>query len=165
MGLLLLFRYGICLMTLSACASSQVDTFSSGFSNASNANFDVRLRRGSGEGRGAIILELRNVSNGDVCIPRSAVDDPYSYEMHIKLSSEGHLVDFRDSGVIPPPLSGLVRLSQGNSFRRHYFIDHRFMPSSTELLNKTDLSAKVEFIYSSCKDQNFIKYQSNWQRI
>lgn len=132
--------------------------------NTVDAVFESQISRSTKETHPIIIVQLTNVSSEPVCIPRSTVENPSSYEMHIELRKGKDLFPFIDSGMILPPLPGRVELQPGGKVRQYYFIEHRMMIKEDFMTTKR-LSASIEFIYYRCNDPSFLRYRSGWRNI
>lgn len=73
-----------------------------------------------------LTVAITNRSSAPICIPREALENPYSYEMDLNLRDRGGVrVGFRRSHPIPR-VDGVVRVDPGATVSGRYRLAARF---------------------------------------
>jgi hypothetical protein len=167
------------LFTLASCATPERLPSSQSSRAAENAlHLDIEGR--SIGGRPAMVVTLTNRSRTPICVRGDAVENPYSYEMELRLrDAHGRKVGLHPSGFIPPPLQTLIQLAPGKSAQGHYWLDTRFkgigegdwVPSAwrARAAVRFGTCADVEGYCNGriglCPDARSRRAVSDWQRL
>jgi hypothetical protein len=147
------------LMTV-ACATTDVAA------PASAADLAISLRRDVSDARPVVVVTITNRSDKPVCLRAEILQNPYSYEMDLRLRDRGRRrVRFHEPGYIPPRIRGNVRLEPGETGRGQYFLDSRFRLRAAGNPFPSGLSARAAFLYDYCDDSAPLRATSAWQPL
>lgn len=156
----------LCLLILpAACAMRDTAGFVDGAATASR-DVEISLSRGALKGRPILAVTIANRSGQPICIRAEALQNPYSYEMRLRLrDNHGRRVGYRPSGLIPPPLTVTTHIEAGGAVSGHYYLDSRFkrVPATEGLAR--GWAAQASFRYGYCGDASILVARSAWQPI
>lgn len=118
------------------------------------------------EGRPVLDVEITNTSPRPICLRVEAIENPYSYEMDIRLRDmRGNNIPVNPSGFVSPPRSGITRIEPGSSASGQYYLDARFGLSEDGQSRMAEMRAQVGFSYGYCDDVWSLRSRSDWQFI
>lgn len=129
-------------------------------------DLDLVLSRDAAD-RATLLVTVTNRSANPVCIRAEALQNPHSGEMHLRLrDANGRPLEYyKHTGIIPPPLTGVVRLAPGSTVRGRFRLDTRFRRIAAEQRLPLGWSAQAAFRYGHCDDVWSLQASSTWQRI
>ena len=101
------------LLALAGCTASDALP-SEPSSGAGGSALHLGIEGRSIGGRPAVVVTLINRSQSPVCVRAEAVENPYSYEMELRLrDAQGRKVGLHRSGFLPPPLETVIQIAPG----------------------------------------------------
>lgn len=129
-------------------------------------NLAIQLRRDIAAPRATLVVTITNNMEKSICIRSDALQNPYSYEMNLKLRyPNGSMIKYNDPGYIEPPVDGTIRVEPGSSVHGRYYLYPRFKLPGQGHPFPRGLSARASFPYQDCNDSTSLRAASEWQRI
>jgi hypothetical protein len=126
----------------------------------------VSLSRDSASAKPTLLVRVTNHSPHQICIWRDAIQNPYSYEMNLKMrDGKGRAVRYNEPGYIDEPLEGVVRLEPGAEVEGRFYIHPRFKLQNQGRPFPRGMSIRVSFSYHHCNEPTELRATSSWQRI
>jgi hypothetical protein len=126
----------------------------------------ISLHRDVSGVRPVLVVTITNRSDKPVCLRAEVLQNPYSYEMNLRLRDRSRRpVRYRESGFVPPPIRGHVRLDPGATGRGEYFLDSRFRLRAAGNPFPSGMSAQAAFPYDYCDGSTSLRAASTWQPL
>jgi hypothetical protein len=153
-------RATLLLFTSAACAATGPE-----FTTATS-DMTIMISRDEASAQPAVFVNIINKSKVPICISLDALQNPYSYEMHLKMrTSSGRPVRYNDPGYIPEPVTGIVRLEPGSSAKGRAYIYPRFKLRNRGRPIPLGMMIQASFPYNHCDIPLRIQANSSWQPI
>jgi hypothetical protein len=126
----------------------------------------VTMKRGLKEGRPVIEVDLQNSSPQILCVRSQVVNDPYSYDIKLRLR-DTHQQDVPryPTGILLPPIEGVIRLEPGQHTLGQYYLDSRFKLKDRGPSVRGEMTARASFRYGICDDALSLIADTGWQPI
>lgn len=126
----------------------------------------ISLARASGEAGPMLAVAMTNTSREDVCIRAELLKNPYTYEMHIRLSDHrGKPVALKRSGYLNDLILDPVRIAPGERVEGRYYLNSRFKLPGDGKAMPAGLRGRVEFRYDPCDQSLSQEATSVWQPV
>jgi hypothetical protein len=126
----------------------------------------ISLSRAGANNKPNLVVRIANNSFDHICIWRDAIQNPYSYEMDLKMrDARKRAVEYNEPGYIDEPLEGVVRLEPGGTAEGRFYIHPRFKLRNPGKTFPHGMSVRASFSYHRCNDRKEFRATSSWQPI
>lgn len=147
-------------LTVAACAAPRA------MSPVAAGEIAFTLTAASGDAGPILLVALTNRSQADVCIRAELLQNPYTYEMDVRLRDrDGRPVRFKRPGFVREPHIEAVRIAPGAKVQGRYDLAQRFkLPGEGKLLPR-GMAAQATARYDACDGSLSRQASSDWQPI
>lgn len=134
--------------------------------NTGESALAFQLARGTSEDGPLLNVTVQNRSPNALCVRTEALRNPLTQEMMLYLrDARGRELLWLDSGFIPPPMEGVMRLEPGSRAEAGYYLSGRFLRRESFDEIPQGWSARAAVRYGTCENPTMHWAASAWQPL
>ena len=147
-------------ITLAACTTAATAP------SAVASEIAISLSRDWTNEKPTLLVRVTNNAPYQICIWRDAIQNPYSYEMELKMHDvHGRAIGYNEPGYIDEPLEGVIQLEPGATAAGRFYLHPRFRLRNQGKPFPQGVSVRASFSYHRCNEHNELRATSSWQPI
>lgn len=153
-------------VTLVACTTARPGMAPVVPQNTGESALAFRLAPGTSVYGPVLQVTIENRTRGPLCVRADALRNPRSGEMRLYLrDARGRELRWQDSGFIPPPIEGVVKIEPASSVEGFHYLRGRFVGTDGMAQLPQGWHARVAVRYGPCEDPFSYWAASGWQPI